>query len=66
MFTNGFTTFEPDEYVYVDAPLGDIVKDCPVQITPEFTVMVGVVFTVTLLTAVLAPIQPKTLVPVTE
>ena len=66
MFTNGFTTFEPDEYVYVDAPLGDIVKDCPVQITPEFTVIVGVVFTVTLLTAVLTPIQPKALVPVTE
>ena len=62
---NGLTTFEPDEYVYVDAPDGVIVKDCPVQITPEFTVMVGVVFTVTLLTAVLDPTHPKALVPVT-
>ena len=52
--------------MYVVAPDGDIVKDWPVQITPEFTVMVGVVFTVTLLTAVLTPIQPKALVPVTE
>ena len=52
--------------MYVVAPLGVIVKDCPVQITPEFTVMVGVVLTVTLLTAVLAPTQPSALVPVTE
>ena len=52
--------------MYVVAPDGDIVKDWPVQITPEFTVMVGVVLTVTLLTAVLTPIQPKALVPVTE
>ena len=56
----------PEEYVYVDAPPGSIVKDWPVQITPEFTVMLGVMFTVTLLTAVLVPTQPKALVPVTE
>ena len=48
------------------APPGSMVKDCPVQITPEFTVMLGVMFTVTLLTAVLVPTQPKALVPVTE
>ena len=50
----------------MDAPPGSMVKDWPVQITPEFTVMVGVMFTVTLLTAVLVPTQPNALVPVTE
>ena len=44
--------------MYVVAPDGDIVKDWPVQITPEFTVMVGVVFTVAI-TAVLGDeVQP--------
>jgi hypothetical protein len=62
---NGLTTFEPDEYVYVVAPDGVIVKLLPVQITPEFTVMVGVVFTVIVLTAVLDPTHPNALVPVT-
>ena len=52
--------------MYVVAPDGVIVKDCPVQITPEFTVIVGVVFTVIVLTAVLEPTHPKALVPVTE
>ena len=66
VLVNGLIIFEPDEYVYVDAPDGVIVKDCPVQITPEFTVIVGVVLTVTLLTAVLTPMQPNALVPVTE
>ena len=41
-------------------------KDCPVQMTPEFTVMVGVMLTVTELTAGFTAIQPKALVPVTE
>ena len=48
------------------APPGSMVKDCPVQITPEFTVMVGVVLTVTALTAVFVAKQPKALVPLTE
>jgi hypothetical protein len=64
VFVNGLTIFEPDEYVYVVAPDGDIVKDCPVQITPEFTVIVGVVLTTTVLTTVLEPGQPNALVPV--
>ena len=50
----------------MDAPPGIIVKDSPVHITPEFTVMVGVVLTVKLLIAMLTPTQPNTLVPVTE
>jgi hypothetical protein len=62
---NGLTTFEPDEYVYVVAPLGVIVKDAPEQITPEFTVIVGVILTFTVLTTVLEPAQPAALVPVT-
>ena len=48
------------------APPGSIVKDWPVQITPEFTAMVGVMYTVTLLIAVFVAIQPKALVPLTE
>ena len=50
----------------MDAPPGINVKDCPLQITPELTVMLGVALTITLLTAVLKPTQPKALVPVTE
>ena len=50
----------------MDAPPGSIMKDCPVQMTPEFTVMVGVMLTVTELTAGFTAIQPKALVPVTE
>ncbi len=41
-------------------------KDLPEQITPEFTVMLGVALTVTMLIAVLDPTQPNELVPVTE
>ena len=47
MVANGFTTSLPDEYVYVLAPVGTIVKLCPVQIAPEFTVRVGKALTVT-------------------
>jgi hypothetical protein len=57
VFVNGLTTFVPDEYVYVNAPDGVIVKLLPVQITPEFTVIVGVVFTV-IVTLLIGPVQP--------
>ena len=43
-----------------------MVKDLPLQITPEFTVIIGVALTFTVLTAVFDPTHPKTLVPVTE
>ena len=62
----GLTTFDPDEQVKVFAPIGVIVNELPLQITPEFTVMLGVALTVTVLTAVLDPTQPKALVPVTD
>jgi hypothetical protein len=42
-----------------------MVKDRPVHKVPLFTVIVGVTFTVTLLTAVLVATQPWALVPVT-
>src|SRR6185503_15968520 len=61
----GDTTEVPLEKVYVEAPLGVIVKELPLQIVPLFTVIVGVALTVTKLTAVSAPMQPKALVPVT-
>ena len=61
----GLTTFDPDEKVYVDAPLGVKVKLFPEQITPEFTLTVGVMFTVIVLTAVFIDTQPSELVPVT-
>ena len=48
VFTNGLTTLLPDEYVYVLAPDGVIVKDLPEQITPELTVIVGFGFTLIL------------------
>ena len=41
-------------------------KDLPLQITPELTLMFGVALTVTELTAVFDPRQPAALVPVTE
>ena len=41
-------------------------NELPLQITPEFTLMLGVVLTVTELTAVFDPTQPEALVPVTE
>ena len=46
------------------APLGDMVKLWPEKIAPELTVIVGVIFTVTLLTAVFVATHPKALVPV--
>jgi hypothetical protein len=47
----------------VDAPVGIIVNEDPLQIDPELTATVGTVFTVTDDTAVL--LQPSALVPVT-
>ena len=43
-----------------------MVAVCPAHMVGLLTEMVGVMFTVTLLTAVLVAIQPKALVPVTE
>jgi hypothetical protein len=40
-----------------------IAKEVPLQMVPLFTLTVGVVFTTTLLVAVLALIQPAALVP---
>jgi len=50
----------------VFAPEGRIVNDCPEQMVPLFTVMVGVMSTVTLLTAPIKLIHPAEFVPVTE
>ncbi len=52
---------EPPVYTYVDAPDGVIVNVSPVQMAPELTATVGLVFTVTVAIAVLE--QPE-LVPV--
>ena len=59
MLVVGVTTGEPLEYKYVLAPVGTIVNDRPEQIVPEFTVIVGVIFTVTELTT--EPIHPDEL-----
>jgi hypothetical protein len=59
------TTLEPDEYVYVDAPLGVKVNESPLQIAPEFTVKVGVALTVIVLTTPTKSEHPVELVPVT-
>ena len=54
---------EPPVYTYVDAPVGFIVKDEPLQIDPEFTEIVGFAFTVT--EAITVPKHPAALAPVT-
>ena len=59
----GLTEAEPLEYTYVDAPVGIIINEDPLQMEPELTATVGTVFTVTDDTAVL--LQPNALVPVT-
>ena len=46
----------PEEYVYVDAPLGTKVNELPEQMEPLLTEIVGVAFTVMLEMAVL--VQP--------
>ena len=53
---------EPPVYTYVDAPVGFIVNDVPLQIDPELTATIGLALTVTVAIAVLE--QPE-LVPVT-
>ena len=60
----GDTTVVPPLTVNNDAPVGLIVKLCPEQILPLFTLKVGVIFTVTLLTTGVA-VHPSALVPVT-
>lgn len=59
----GLTIFDPDEYVYVDAPLGNIVKLCPAKITPELTVIVGVGLTVKFI--VLVEVHPEAFIELT-
>ena len=51
--------------VKVLAPFGLIVKFCPAQIAPLFTVMIGLGFTVKLLVATACDTQPAVLVPAT-
>ena len=58
----GETTALPPENVYVRAPEGIIVNDCPVQITPLLTVTDGAEKTVIVLTAATALTQPAALV----
>ena len=43
---------EPPVYTYVDAPVGFIVNEEPLQIDPELTATVGLVLTVTVAIAV--------------
>ena len=66
VFAVGLTTADPPEKVYVLAPDGIIVKDCPAQIAPLFTVMIGDGFTVMVLTAGTLLTQPSEFVPLTE
>ena len=61
----GLTTLKPDEYVYVNAPLGVKVNESPLQIDPELTAKVGIALTVTVLTTPTKSEQPDALVPVT-
>ena len=61
----GLTTLDPDEYVYVDAPLGVSVKLSPEHITPLDTAKLGVALTVIVLTTPTKSEHPVELVPVT-
>ena len=54
---------EPDEYVYVDAPLGVKVNESPLQIDPELTAKVGVGFTVKFI--VLVEVHPEAFIELT-
>ena len=65
MVVVGLTTFEPEEYVYVDAPLGVKVNESPLQINPELTTRVGIALTVIVLTTPTKSEQPEAFVPVT-
>ena len=51
--------------MYVLAPLGVNVNESPLQIAPEFTVKLGAVLTVTVLTTPTKSTHPVELVPVT-
>jgi hypothetical protein len=59
------TVAEPDEYVYVLAPLGVNVNASPLQIDPELTANVGNELTVIVDTTPVLFTQPDALVPVT-
>jgi len=61
----GLTTALPPCMVYVFAPLGLMVKFCPAQIEPEFTIIIGLTFTIKLLVATACDTQPAVLVPAT-
>ena len=63
--TEGLTTGEPLEKVYVRPPLGLMVKESPVQMVPLLTVSSGKLFTVTNESAEDTDTQPKELVPMT-
>ncbi len=60
----GLTTLEPDEYVYVEAPLGVKVNESPLQIDPELTAKLGIALTITVLTTPTKSEQPEAFVPV--
>ena len=62
----GETMADPPEYVYVFAPEGTMVNDCPAQMLPLLTDTVGEIRTVTLEIAGAALAQPFELYPVTE
>ena len=52
--------------VYVEAPVGCIANELPMQIKPLFTKTVGKGFTMTLLLTVFEEMHPAELVPTTE
>jgi hypothetical protein len=64
--TEGETTDEPPEKVYVAAPLGTMVKLLVLQMVPLFTVIAGLGATVMVVMACVGDKQPSELVPVTE
>ena len=57
----GLTEAEPLEYTYVDAPVGIIINEDPLQMEPELTATVGKLSTETELTTL--PKQPDTFEP---
>ena len=61
----GLTTEEPPAMVYEAAPAGVMVKNCPAQMVPLFTVSAGREYTVTCTMAGLE-VHPWALLPVTE
>ena len=61
----GLTTALPPCIVKVFAPFGLMVKFCPTQIAPLFTVIIGLGLTVKLLVAKACDTHPAVLVPAT-